>query len=218
MPTTDSKLEQTGYAVPDTIGKRIKMVRTSLKLSQVQFLTPLRISQSYYSEIESGKTSASGLFLAMVCCYYGVNQKWIDSGKGEMFVPEEERKQGVLINLDGTVPFLDEMPSQDSIKYRTYARIPGVSAGTYMLRAEKDYGSNIKKGDILIVEPISQKRLGPGIYLLLIKGQWMLKTVVERGNKRFFSDMEAPSSLTLLYHRTYSMAMKLHCLYRCIDF
>ena len=68
------------------IGARMKEVRTSLGLSQSAFAAALGISRSALSKLESGENTPSERTLLLVSRVYGVNDEWLRTGSGEMFL------------------------------------------------------------------------------------------------------------------------------------
>ena len=65
--------------------KRIKELRTSLKLSQRQFAKQIFVSQTLVNEIELGKVKINVRILHLISYRFNVNLEWLKNGKGEMF-------------------------------------------------------------------------------------------------------------------------------------
>ena len=72
------------------IGLRLKEARKALSLTQITFSAPLGIRQSHISGIEKGEREPSETLIILMEYHYGINQEWLRSGKGEMFL----RKSG----------------------------------------------------------------------------------------------------------------------------
>ena len=72
------------------IGKRIKQLRASKKLSQQQLADEIGSSSGYISEIESGKTIPGGTRLLSLKRFFGISIDWLLTGNGDPF---EEKKQ-----------------------------------------------------------------------------------------------------------------------------
>ncbi|MFA5307644.1 MAG: helix-turn-helix transcriptional regulator [Candidatus Babeliales bacterium] len=73
------------------INGRIKAARKALKLTQIEFAEGLRIKQSSLSYLESSKSeSISDRNIALICKEYNVNESWLRTGEGEMFVSEKD--------------------------------------------------------------------------------------------------------------------------------
>jgi len=67
------------------ISRRIGEVRKTLGLTQKEFADGLKISQTHVSSLESNSRKIQDRFIKMICLTYGVNEKWLKFGKGEMF-------------------------------------------------------------------------------------------------------------------------------------
>lgn len=69
---------------------RIKAVRKSLGLSQRAFGEKLGVSRDVINNIEYGRVQPKDLFLQHMCELYKVNERWLESGEGEMFADDSE--------------------------------------------------------------------------------------------------------------------------------
>ncbi|MEY8386177.1 helix-turn-helix transcriptional regulator [Oscillospiraceae bacterium 38-13] len=76
------------------MSNRIKAVREALKLSQREFGEKLGVSRDVISNIEYGRVQPRELLLRHMCQLYGVNQGWLETGEGDMFLhsPREAEK------------------------------------------------------------------------------------------------------------------------------
>lgn len=66
--------------------KRIKELRGVLELSQIEFSKRLGLSQSSLAMIEVGKRTFSDKHIKLICSEFHVNEEWLRTGKGEMFL------------------------------------------------------------------------------------------------------------------------------------
>jgi transcriptional regulator with XRE-family HTH domain len=71
------------------MNNRLKEVRIKLGINQGEFSKGLGISQAQLSAIEHGKQSLTDRNIKVVCMVYRVNEHWLRTGEGEMFVPLE---------------------------------------------------------------------------------------------------------------------------------
>ena len=76
-----------------TLGDRIKAVRKSAGLTQIDFGRRLQITGSSVSTMESGKSNPSRQTLAMICAEFGVSEDWLISGTGDMLAPVSAEEQ-----------------------------------------------------------------------------------------------------------------------------
>lgn len=70
--------------------KRIRLARRYKGLTLKQMGSILGISESAVSNIERGRNKPSGSTLILLCEKLGMNQTWLETGEGEMFVSEKE--------------------------------------------------------------------------------------------------------------------------------
>lgn len=70
----------------DEIGRRVKLIRKELHISQRDFAEKIEISGSYLSEIEAGKSKPGFDFFYNASKICGVNIAYVLHGVGDMFV------------------------------------------------------------------------------------------------------------------------------------
>ena len=70
-----------------TIGERVKTLRKELGLTLEKFANPIGIHRGSLSAIENDKSGVSDRTLLAICREYGVSERWLRDGVGEMFVP-----------------------------------------------------------------------------------------------------------------------------------
>ena len=68
-----------------TISKRIKHLRQSLNMSQVEFAKSIYISNGYIAELECEHRRVNNRIIHLISLTFGVNEKWLKTGEGEMF-------------------------------------------------------------------------------------------------------------------------------------
>lgn len=74
------------------MNERIKELRKAMNLSQEKFGELLGITKSGVSDIESGRRNVTNQHIIMLS-EKGVNQEWLKTGKGDMFVSGIKDKQ-----------------------------------------------------------------------------------------------------------------------------
>ena len=87
------------------LSDRIKAVREALQLSQREFGEKLGVSRDVISNMEYGRAKPKELFLRHMCRLYKVNERWLQTGRGEMFLenPEECRKENEALKIFKTL-------------------------------------------------------------------------------------------------------------------
>lgn len=70
-----------------TINERFRQLRESKGLSQEDFANKAHRTRSEIKNIEYGKTSPKEEVIQSVCCAYNVNETWLRTGMGAMYLP-----------------------------------------------------------------------------------------------------------------------------------
>ena len=71
------------------IGERIKQVRKALGLTQTRFGEIIGLKQNSVALIEAGRETSDQTIFA-ICREFRVNEEWLRTGAGEMFIPSPE--------------------------------------------------------------------------------------------------------------------------------
>ena len=72
---------------------RLKKVRKSLGLNQTEFASHLGITQTAYSMIENGYRPLADKYVKVICSEFNVNENWMRTGEGEMFLASPYEKE-----------------------------------------------------------------------------------------------------------------------------
>lgn len=104
-----------------TINERVAEIRKALGKTQTQFAEALSIKQAALAMIETGKRELSEKNIKLICFSYGVNEKWLRTGNGDMFLPPEDETAAYVEDLLGN----EENPLYDIIKaiMKTYNEV-----------------------------------------------------------------------------------------------
>lgn len=90
--------------------ERIKMLRKYLNLTQQAFAGRIGLKQNSIALIESGKRNISNQAILGICREFRVNEQWLRTGEGEMFVLVEE--------ADAITAFIDDLLSDESARFK----------------------------------------------------------------------------------------------------
>ena len=72
------------------VGDRIRELRKNLNLTQSRFGEIIGLKQNSVAVIESGRNIPSDQTIFAICREFRVNETWLRTGEGEMFVPSPE--------------------------------------------------------------------------------------------------------------------------------
>ena len=75
------------------INSRIKEVRKAKGLSQAAFGAPFGANRDMINNVENGRAAVSDIMVASICRTYDVNERWLRTGEGEMFVQISRDKE-----------------------------------------------------------------------------------------------------------------------------
>lgn len=98
----------------DAMNKRIKMIRESKDLTQDEFGKRIGSARNTIANYETGNRTPSNAVITSICREFCVNETWLKTGEGEMFLPKTIVMEKDLADL--TVDLLKE--SSDSFKSR----------------------------------------------------------------------------------------------------
>jgi transcriptional regulator with XRE-family HTH domain len=92
-----------------TINQRLLAVRRHLKLSQRAFCAKLSLHQATYQPMERDGQEIREVYIKIICQVYKVNEDYLRTGQGEMFIQEPDRQlEELLIIYDSLSPLLQE--------------------------------------------------------------------------------------------------------------
>ena len=75
------------------MNSRIKEVRKAKGLSQAAFGAPFGANRDMINNVENGRAAVSDIMVASICRTYDVNERWLRTGEGEMFVQISRDKE-----------------------------------------------------------------------------------------------------------------------------
>jgi transcriptional regulator with XRE-family HTH domain len=87
-----------------TVSERIKLVRKTLKLSQVEFAKAIFISNGYIAELECEHRRVNNRIMHLISLTFGVNENWLRTGDGEMFYKTPDEKLQRMVSLFNELP------------------------------------------------------------------------------------------------------------------
>ena len=93
-----------------SLGERIKRVRKEKNLTQQALGERIGVKQNTIALIESGKRNTSDQLLMSICREFNVNEEWLRTGKGPMFIKISRDKR--------ISDFIDNALSQESSSFR----------------------------------------------------------------------------------------------------
>jgi transcriptional regulator with XRE-family HTH domain len=88
------------------VSQRIGEIRKILGLTQQKFAEDLKISRSLAGALEQNTRTIQDRIIKMICFTYGVNEKWLKTGKGAMF---EEGRDFKLEEVISNFKKLDDL-------------------------------------------------------------------------------------------------------------
>lgn len=68
------------------MNERIKELRKSLGLTQQAFADRLKVKRNTVATYEMGRSGISDVTVSLICKEFNVNEVWLRTGEGEMFV------------------------------------------------------------------------------------------------------------------------------------
>ena len=79
---------------------RISDVRKAKGINQVKFAEELNLSRNFISLVETGAREPSDRTIKDICLKFGVNETWLRTGEGEMFLPMDKEKELAKLSVE----------------------------------------------------------------------------------------------------------------------
>jgi len=111
--------------------KRIALVRKECKVTQTDLAEACGLTKNFISLIESGKREPSDRTVKDICRVLNVNETWLRTGEGEMFLPESRDDEIARF----TATLLKE--ESDSFKNRLVATLAKMSEDEWEMLERK---------------------------------------------------------------------------------
>ncbi len=99
------------------IGSRLKEIRKILRLNQMEIADELHVSNTYISDIETGKVNPSHTFFFKLSFVFNVSLDYLYHGLGEMFLktklsrdPGKDMPKSDIKTIDDLVWFMENSP------------------------------------------------------------------------------------------------------------
>ena len=87
-----------------TINERIKQLRKTLKLSQIEFARAVFISNGYIAELEGNNRKVNDRIIHLISLTFGASEQWLKTGEGCMFFKTPDEKLQRMISLFNELP------------------------------------------------------------------------------------------------------------------
>jgi transcriptional regulator with XRE-family HTH domain len=87
-----------------TENERIRQARKALNISQKDFAKAICISNTYLADVENGARKSNDRIVKLVSMVYGVSEKWLKTGEGEMFYKSPDEKITRLVSIFNELP------------------------------------------------------------------------------------------------------------------
>ena len=70
----------------EKMNERLKKLRKELDMTQQEFAEGIGIKRNTMATYESGRNEPIDAVISLICTKYNVNENWLRTGEGEMFV------------------------------------------------------------------------------------------------------------------------------------
>lgn len=79
--------------------KRIKEIRESAGLTQVEFGKKIGLARNTIANYETGNRIPSNIVINSICREFGISEEWLRTGKGEMYKIAEDQTALIVSDL-----------------------------------------------------------------------------------------------------------------------
>ena len=119
---------------------RIKKIRKELDLTQQKFADKLGVQRNTIAMYEMGRTLPSDAIMRSICREFNINEDWLRTGQGEMFIKQTRDEQ--IASFVGSI----QSSEDDSFKKRFISMLSALDESDWevlekmviMLRDKKD--------------------------------------------------------------------------------
>lgn len=104
------------------MNERLKKIRKTLGLTQQEFADVLKISRGNIAAYEVNKNNPSDAVITLICREFDVNENWLRTGEGEMFIEKSKDEQitEMLVNI--------QLAGEESFQHRLAAAFSAFNA------------------------------------------------------------------------------------------
>ena len=82
------------------MNKRIESIRKEKGLSRASFGARIGVSGDVINNLERGRVEIKEHMILLICKEFDVNETWIRTGEGEMFVPRDRESELAKLTTD----------------------------------------------------------------------------------------------------------------------
>jgi len=87
---------------------RIRLVRKTLGLNQMEFARQIGLTQTALSMIELEKVALTDKNIKLICATFAIDENWLRTGKGEMFGAQSPYEKELLETFSKLTPDTQE--------------------------------------------------------------------------------------------------------------
>ena len=120
-----------------TINERIKALRGTLGMKQVDFANKISKTQAVFSKYESGAIAITDRTIADICREFNVNEQWLRTGEGPMFKQQSDIDNQLAAEVAKLIQSEDEFTKK---LIHAYLRLPDDAKAKV-----KDFVENLMK-------------------------------------------------------------------------
>lgn len=95
------------------INDRVRLLREELKIGLRAFARQLGYTHATLSTIESGKSVVTDRLIASICAKFNVNEDWLRTGKGDMFLPKTAQTDEADVVTDFLQSVIDDLSEKN---------------------------------------------------------------------------------------------------------
>lgn len=94
------------------MNERIKKIRKEVGLTQQEFAEAIKVKRNTVATYEMGRSIPSDAAISLICREFDVNEEWLRTGEGEMFI--EKTKDEQISEMLADI----QLSGEDSFKHR----------------------------------------------------------------------------------------------------
>ena len=103
------------------MNERIKELRNQLDLTQQEFADRIKVKRNTVATYEMGRSVPSDSAIALICNTFSVNEEWLRTGSGEMFIKKSKDEELAEFLADV------QLEGEESFKHRLILGLANMS-------------------------------------------------------------------------------------------
>jgi transcriptional regulator with XRE-family HTH domain len=128
-----------------TVTRAIKAIKFRFNLNQDEIAKKIGTTQTYLSDIMSGRIPLSELYSDKLCSVFGVSKEFLNTGEGDEFVKKEETPQEMISIPKFALDMIQELIRTNASQQQSIAELTEAQKKTLVLLGDSATSADAKE-------------------------------------------------------------------------